>query len=79
MVSGTPHRVPDTTPEEVPDTTRRGPLGGPRRGRRPKARRQEVIEALEQSGGDRPAAARALGVSVRTFYRYLNTYDLHDA
>ena len=46
------------------------------RGRRPKAKRDEVVEAMEDNDGDVEAAAAALGVSKRTMYRYLNRYDI---
>lgn len=55
--------------------------GGPsskssRRGRRPKAKRDDVIDALEGADGDVDAAAESLGVSTRTLYRYLNRYGI---
>lgn len=48
------------------------------RGRRPKATRDEVVEALESHGGDYAEAADSLGVSKRTLYRYVNRYDIDE-
>jgi transcriptional regulator with GAF, ATPase, and Fis domain len=45
-------------------------------GRKPKCERAEVIEALGGVDGDREAAAEALGVSVRTLYRYVKKYEI---
>jgi transcriptional regulator with GAF, ATPase, and Fis domain len=47
-----------------------------RRGRKPKAKKQDVLDALEEAGEDYAAAAEILGVSERTLYRYINRYDL---
>ena len=47
-----------------------------RRGRKPKAKKQDVLDALEAAGEDYAAAAEILGVSERTLYRYINRYDL---
>ncbi|MFU8803396.1 MAG: helix-turn-helix domain-containing protein, partial [Bradymonadaceae bacterium] len=44
--------------------------------RKPKATRQDVVEALRRAGDDHAEAARHLEVSERTLYRYLNRYDL---
>ena len=52
------------------------PKRASRRGRKPKAKKQDVIDALESAGEDYAAAAEALGVSERTLYRYINRYDL---
>lgn len=46
------------------------------RGRRRKASREDVVEALRRSGEDRDQAAEMLGVSTRTLYRYLKRWDL---
>jgi DNA-binding NtrC family response regulator len=43
---------------------------------RREAERQRVREALEQTGGNRKAAARRLGVSRSTLYRWLDEMDL---
>lgn len=47
------------------------------RGRRRKADRLDVVEAMRRAGDDRAAAAAALGVSERTLYRYLKQWDLY--
>ena len=49
-----------------------------RRGRRPKARRDDVVEALQRFDGDFAGVAEALGVSERTVYRYIRRYDLQE-
>ena len=46
------------------------------RGRKPKAKKQAIIDALERSDGDVSSAAELLGVSDRTMYRYINKFDL---
>lgn len=51
--------------------------GKSKRGRKPKAKRREVVEALRRANDDRQKAAEQLGVSERTLYRYLNRFDLH--
>lgn len=48
-----------------------------RQGRRPKATRADVVEALRRFGDDRELAAEHLGVSGRTLYRYLRKWDLY--
>ncbi len=48
-----------------------------RQGRRPKATRAEVVEALRRCDDDRERAARELGVSERTLYRYLRKWNLY--
>lgn len=48
------------------------------RGRRRKANRLDVVEALRRAGDDRDKAAEILGVSERTLYRYLKRWDLYD-
>jgi transposase len=40
--------------------------------------RQRVFEAMMKVNGDRAAAAQALGVSIRTFYRYLDELEMAD-
>ncbi len=40
------------------------------------AERQALLKAIEQTGGNRSAAARVLGVSRSTFYAKLREYDL---
>ena len=59
---------------------------GPPAPRRPASRREglplpldleQIRSALEQTGGNKAAAARALGVSRRAFYRKLQTLGLH--
>ncbi len=47
-----------------------------RTGRKPKATRPDVVEALRRADGEKDAAAEALGVSVRTLYRYVNKYGI---
>lgn len=49
-----------------------------KQGRRPKATRAEVVEALRRSNDDRTHAAEELGVSERTLYRYLRKWNLYD-
>ncbi len=48
----------------------------PKRGRKAKASRQDVVEAMRRAGDDREEAAKILGVSVRTLFRYLAKYNL---
>jgi hypothetical protein len=36
-----------------------------------------MFEALFKHDGDRAAAAKEMGISLRTFYRYLQTYDMY--
>ena len=50
----------------------------PRRGRRPKATREDVVEALSRFGDDIDDVAEHLGVSKRTVYRYLSKFGLQD-
>lgn len=50
--------------------------GGGRRGRKPKARREDVVEALRRFDDDHGRTAEFLGVSERTLYRYLNRYAI---
>ncbi len=50
--------------------------GNSRRGRRPKASRADVVEALQRFNGDYAAVANFLGVSERTVYRYIRRYDI---
>ena len=57
-----------------PAATSRSPAS--KRGRRAKASRQQVVDALRAALDDRPEAARILGVSERTLYRYLNRFGL---
>ncbi len=47
-----------------------------RRGRKPKATRQQVVEALERADRDYERAADHLGVSKRTVYRYVKKFGL---
>ncbi len=47
------------------------------RGRRRKANREDVVEAMRRAGDDRTKAAEILGVSERTLYRYLSRWDLY--
>ena len=48
----------------------------PGRGRRPKATRPSLLDAMKRANGDRPTAASMLGVSERTLYRYLAKFGL---
>lgn len=75
-------RVEDLTPlvESQTPQARRAPPHKPRRGkrgRRPKATRPEVIDAMRRAEQDRAEAARILGVSERTLYRYLAKFGLN--
>ena len=47
------------------------------RGRRRKANRVDVTDAMRRAGDDRAKAAEILGVSERTLYRYLKRWDLY--
>ena len=49
----------------------------PRKGRRAKATRADVVDALRRASDDRVKAAQLLGVSERTLYRYLSRWALH--
>jgi transposase len=42
----------------------------------PEESRQRVFEAMMKVNGDRTEAAKALGVSLRTFYRYLDELEM---
>ena len=76
MLAPPPPATPSPDAHMVPDTTLPRPPS--RRGRRPKATRREIIDALERAQGDRDQAAQRLGVSLRTLYRYMSAHDLHD-
>ena len=57
-------------------TTTAAPSGpAPPRGRKPKISRSQLQRALADHGEDREAAADALGVSLRTLYRYLERWS----
>ncbi len=38
--------------------------------------RQRIFDAMLKANGDRSVAAQALGVSLRTFYRYMGKHDM---
>lgn len=38
---------------------------------------QQIFNAMLRNDGNRAAAAKELNVSIRTFYRYIDTFDLH--
>ena len=38
--------------------------------------RQVIAETLERTGGDKPEAARILGIGLRTLYRKIERWDL---
>ncbi|MEM1349101.1 MAG: sigma-54 dependent transcriptional regulator, partial [Myxococcota bacterium] len=46
------------------------------RGRKPKASREQVVRALDRTGGVVDEAATLLGVSARTVYRYMKKWGL---
>jgi two-component system response regulator HydG len=41
--------------------------------------KQAIVQALEQTGGDRLQAAKLLGIGKTTIYRKLKEYRLEDA
>jgi two-component system response regulator HydG len=66
--------TPDDLPAEfleIPSQTeRRAPYGGPEE-------REKILAALRETGGDREAAARNLGVSRATLYRRMHACQIN--
>jgi DNA-binding NtrC family response regulator len=60
--------------EHLPRSLRHGPTK--RSGRLEDAERDMIAKVLEQTGGNRKAAAKRLGISVRTLYYKLDRYDI---
>ena len=61
-----PDKASEILPEIHPETLPQNPLD----------KRQQVLAALEEAGGNRTTAARLLGVSRATFYRRLADLDI---
>ncbi len=71
---------PLITPDDLPDVIARGPWpdagAAPAPGTLAAAERRGVEEALRRAGGNKVAAAKALGVSRRSLYRLIERYQL---
>ncbi len=72
---------PVILPEDLPDTLRHGPDGdnpGPRNYQQllVEARRETVLRAVREAGGNCAAAARALGVHPNNLYRLIRKLNL---
>ena len=62
----------DSAPRDISKPVRGG------QGRSANLSRQEILQALEQCGGNRSEAAQVLGIARRTLYRYLEKYQMVD-
>jgi DNA-binding NtrC family response regulator len=58
--------LPHGGPAQVPDTNKLVPLA--------EIERRAVLHALRETAGDKPAAARLLGIGKTTLYRKLKEY-----